>query len=1498
MTGITERVSPWGGARFFLSGFRLNICGCSAEKLSTSVSSRGVIVLRRVRTVAALIVVINLIGYLLLPPGTPGTLATTEAAAGGPLLLAMSPADNATGVNVNSNLVLTFDEPVQLGTGSAAVTIHHVSDNSVFESFVTATSNRITISTSSPNVVTIDPSKTLAANTDYYVIIDAGAFRNMAGEDFAGLYSGTAWNFSTSGADTTAPQLVQYSQSVRSADPITLTFNETVYAASGTITITNASDSADIRTIPVISDQVKGSGTPTISILPSIPLTEGKVYRVAVPNTAFEDAAGNRYSGTTVNVTVTGSPLALTARTPADDATGVATGTNTLTMTFNRNVAKGASGKTVVIKNLPNNNTVYTIQVNSSSVTVNQNTVTVRLPGGLSANTAYYVLVDPGAFVDASNSSVLFSGITDASAWNFTTAPGNDSTRPTVVEFTPADNSVNASLSQTLKIKFSEPVYPGTGEIVIRNAQTDAVFASIPVTSDKVTGFGTDTISIQVDSKFVMNQAYYVQIGSQAFRDAAGNNYAGIADKTSWNFSMSQDSVPPTIASMEPAPGTMSVPLNQVFKLTFSEAVRFTSPSAADAIVIRGTRSNTAQVSTTAEIAADGKTLVITPLTSTPLQASTSYYVEIPAGIIEDMAGNDFGGILNEYTWSFGTIGSDKTAPTIQNAAVQGSNRIVLTYNEPLDENQVPPTGSFYVTANGIRLNVTGVQISGQNVILTLQTGVVYGQTIKLYYTRSTPAIQDPSGNQAANLTNYSVKNEANATLPVPSRATVSGNILTLIFNASLQSVNTQAYQQFRVRIGSSTYTPTAISGSNDTIWLTLPKAVTSGDSVYVSYTPGSHPLRDGVGNTISAFNNFPVVNALDNIPPALQSASVAGNLVTLTFNEPLDESSTPKNAQFVVTVADDPRTISSVSISGSTVTLTLSSAVTSGQTVKVSYLGGTPALKDLAGNSAAQFANYTVTNATSSVSPVSGSISGKVISISFNQTLSSSNLPSASQFTVYENGTRLSVSSVSVSGSTLRLEMHSEVKSDSRVTVSYLPPSSSSKLQTTSGIIIPAFTDFVVTNSSSGGDEDLGEHYETAPGGGINIKTSAATTGSRLSAGGRSAQRYSLGYTTVTQAFSLARSGGRNSRVTFTVPSSQTAAIVEVPIDAILNVRQQSNSAVFAVIYGDLVYELPLNALDQKTLSEWVQRNGPSGLLIEIDKGNASNTSSLRSALIQKRYSMVSETYAFTLSMVSGNRVEPITELAGFAPRTLTLSGSIDPQQHTVVWLEPETGAIAHIPSSMTTQGGSTTVTFKHKQNAAYALIRYNAPYTDIPANHWARKDLQLMLNRMIASGRTASAFEPDKPITRAEFAEFIVRGLGLEGDREAARVFRDVNASSDAAAYIGAAYKANIVAGVASDRFEPNSLITREQMASMMVRAARAAGVDILMARDTNSYLAPYTDRTSVSNWARTDLAKSIEARIISGVSSYQLGPKQNASRAQAAVMIKRLLEYVNLM
>ncbi|OUM94960.1 MAG: hypothetical protein A9Z00_11970 [Thermobacillus sp. ZCTH02-B1] len=1454
------------------------------------------------RTITVLIAIIHLIGYMLLPPGTDGWLAgpeTAGAAAGGPKLLGTSPANQATGVSVDTNLILIFDEEVTRGTGSAAVTIRRVDNNSVVETFETATSSRVSISS---NVVTIDPTQNLDPNTGYYVIIDAGAFRNTRGENYAGLNSATAWRFVTGAKDQTPPALLQKPASVQVGQPIVLTFSEPVYAASGVITITNILDAADSRTIAVTSGEVSGSGTATISILPSIPLKAGQTYKITVPNTAFEDAAGNRLSGTNEwNVTVSGSAVTITGLSPADDATGVSADTNQLVMTFNTAVQKDTSGnKKITVKNLISNADVYKIDVSSSAVSVNQKTVTIQLPGKLSANTSYYVLVDPGAFFDKANPKVLFPGIQDATTWNFTTMPGNDVTKPTIVELVPADDSVNAGLSQSLKIKFSEPVYPGSGEIVIRYSQTDLIFETIPVTSSNVTGFGTDTISITVTNRFVMNQSYYVQIGKQAFRDAAGNYFDGISDKTTWNFSVSSDTTPPTIAAMKPAAGTNSVDPNETFELTFSEAIRInTQVLASKPVVFRGSKSGTGTVQANISVdPADGRKLILKPASA--LQTGASYYVEIPAGVIEDLVGNPFGGILNEHIWPFSTKGTDRTPPVIQSAAMSGTNRIVLTYNELLDESSVPPTGSFYVTANDIRVNVTEVTVTGYSVVLTLQSGIVYGQTVKLYYTKSSPAIRDLSGNEAANLTNYTVKNEAGSTQTAPISGSVSGNILTLNFNSSLQPVHEEAYRQFSVYAGGAYIAPSRIASSGSTITLTLSSSVTTEGPVSVYYSSGAYPLRDVAGNTVASFSNFPVRNTLDKTPPVLQSIYGSGNTIMLMYNETLDSGSVPKTNQFIVMESGVSRAISSVSVSGTVVTLTLSSTPTNYKNVTVSYLGSSPALRDLNGNNAPRFSNQPVTNGLVIVNLQSATVSGNVVQLYFDSTLKTTNLPAASQFTVKENGVVRTVASVSVSGSVVSLTLASPISSGSTVTVSYTP-SSTGMLQSTTGLTVPAFSDYVVTHGSGNtggpGGTDLGGNFETATGGGVNIKEQGATVSTRTSSGGRTANRYFLSANTVSEAYSLSRSRFNVYRVTFTVPSSQAAAMVELPADAMLNIKKQSNQATFSVMYGDVAYELPLGALDEKEIADLIRQYGQGNLLFEIDKGSVNQAGRLRTAIMQQQLEMISDTYVFNLSFVSGSYSKPLTQFKEYQTMKLLLSRKLSEREHVVVRLDSETGKLAHVPTIISNQGNMAVVTFKNHANTAYALVRNTVSFTDT-TNHWAHSAIQFMANRMIAAGRTGTKFMPKQPITRAEFAVFIVRGLGLEGSRYDARNFRDISPNSELASYIGAAYKAGIISGVSSTRFDPDSPITREQMASMMVRAARAMGVEILTTRSQSEYLKPYKDAGTLSSWARSDMVKAIEAQIIKGMTKDSLGPKRNATRAEAIVMIERLLRYLNLM
>ncbi|MBE9059207.1 Ig-like domain-containing protein [Sphaerospermopsis sp. LEGE 08334] len=114
-----------------------------------------------------------------------------------PLATSLTPTDNATGVAVNANLVVNFNEAIQKGTGN--IFIKKVSDNSTVETIAVTNSN-VTISGTQ---LTINPTNDLASGTGYYVQIANTAIRDLASNNYAGFpNSTTTWRFTTNKAPT------------------------------------------------------------------------------------------------------------------------------------------------------------------------------------------------------------------------------------------------------------------------------------------------------------------------------------------------------------------------------------------------------------------------------------------------------------------------------------------------------------------------------------------------------------------------------------------------------------------------------------------------------------------------------------------------------------------------------------------------------------------------------------------------------------------------------------------------------------------------------------------------------------------------------------------------------------------------------------------------------------------------------------------------------------------------------------------------------------------------------------------------------------------------------------------------------------------------------------------------------------------------------------------------------------------------------------------------
>jgi len=170
-------------------------------------------------------------------------------------------------------------------------------------------------------------------------------------------------------------------------------------------------------------------------------------------------------------------------------------------------------------------------------------------------------------------------------------------------------------------------------------------------------------------------------------------------------------------------------------------------------------------------------------------------------------------------------------------------------------------------------------------------------------------------------------------------------------------------------------------------------------------------------------------------------------------------------------------------------------------------------------------------------------------------------------------------------------------------------------------------------------------------------------------------------------------------------------------------------------------------------------------------------------------------------------------------------------------------------------------------------------SPMSDI-AGHWAEASIVKMVDQGIISGYPDGTFKPEGKITRAEFASLLVRGFQLPIG--GSKVFSDT-ANHWAKDFIAAAYSQGIISGYSEYEFGPDDPITREQMAVMIVKAARP---------DADVEGKTFADNNSIADWARQAVIIATGNNIISGYPDNTFRPKGNTTRAEAAVVLNQTL------
>jgi hypothetical protein len=140
------------------------------------------------------------------------------------------------------------------------------------------------------------------------------------------------------------------------------------------------------------------------------------------------------------------------------------------------------------------------------------------------------------------------------------------------------------------------------------------------------------------------------------------------------------------------------------------------------------------------------------------------------------------------------------------------------------------------------------------------------------------------------------------------------------------------------------------------------------------------------------------------------------------------------------------------------------------------------------------------------------------------------------------------------------------------------------------------------------------------------------------------------------------------------------------------------------------------------------------------------------------------------------------------------------------------------------------------------------------------------------------------------------IVKALGLRQEIKY-NPFTDVKADEWYAGYVGTAFEYKLITGNGSSSLSPMKDITREEVMLLMDRAMKLTDLKAEQgSEDTELELAGFTDEAQVSEWARSSAVSCIKSGLILGRNSTMLAPKDNITRAEAAVIIRRLLQKSN--
>ncbi|MDD3364991.1 MAG: leucine-rich repeat protein [Syntrophomonas sp.] len=294
----------------------------------------------------------------------------------------------------------------------------------------------------------------------------------------------------------------------------------------------------------------------------------------------------------------------------------------------------------------------------------------------------------------------------------------------------------------------------------------------------------------------------------------------------------------------------------------------------------------------------------------------------------------------------------------------------------------------------------------------------------------------------------------------------------------------------------------------------------------------------------------------------------------------------------------------------------------------------------------------------------------------------------------------------------------------------------------------------------------------------------------------------------------------------------------------------------------------------------------------IQISKPNTEMLKVVENSAKDGEFALVVPAVEFSVKCTCGDKAVELNRFNSYVKRTVAIPEGVNPNKITTAVVIEQDGTVIHVPTQIIQIDNKYYAQINSMTNSTYSVIWHPIEFKDVD-KHWAKKEINDMGSRMIVSGINKENYEPDRDITRAEFAAIVVRALGLKpGNDQGA--FSDVQGSEWFSSGIQTAYQYKVISGYGNGKFGATDKITREQAMTMIAKAMNITGLKVdFQAEDAEKILARFVDTSKTAEYARSSMIACVKTGIITGKGGNMVAPKDNITRAEVAVIVQKLLQ-----